>query len=65
MDSRCLWVQSLNRIEAHHAETVPDDKLTWTASEGLAMVREAIGTNHKYNALLKPLEGRGSDYDTR
>lgn len=48
----CLsGMQPLNRTEAYHAKTVPDDKLTWTASEVLAMVREAIGADYNYNAF--------------
>jgi hypothetical protein len=38
-----LWVQSLNQVEARHMETVPDNKHTWTGSEVLAMMREALG----------------------
>jgi hypothetical protein len=36
------WVQSLNQVEARHMESVPNDKLTWTASEVLAIAREAV-----------------------
>ena len=43
------WVQALNRIEARYALTAPDDKRTWTASEVLAMVREAIGMGRSYD----------------
>lgn len=45
-DELPVWVQSLNRIEARHAEAVPDDKRTWMASEVLAMAREAVGQDH-------------------
>ena len=35
------WVRALNRAEAHHAGTAPDDKQRWSASEVLEMVDEA------------------------
>ncbi len=44
-DDLPVWVQALNHVEARRTKTVPDDKLTWTASEALTMVREAVGAD--------------------
>ena len=38
------WVRSLNRAEARHAGTAPDDKRMWSASEVLEMVGEATSS---------------------